>query len=230
MENRRNYYRILQVQPDAPLEIIRASYRTLMKKLKHHPDLGGDEWNAAVINEAYETLTDHHKRREYDKKLLAQYTKKTFPDNSLSHEHPTNTSCPFCKNMLSREGKQEENCPSCMSPLKPVHAEGDETPNHHRSIERIKKSGTLTYYSSWPQEGKEARVLDLSPKGVRFQCAEGLQENSVIKLNSPLLSAIARVVNTKKEAEGEQVFYYVGAQFLTVAFRNPKGSFFSTAV
>lgn len=34
MMNRRNYYRILQVQPDAPPEIIRASYRTLMKELK----------------------------------------------------------------------------------------------------------------------------------------------------------------------------------------------------
>jgi curved DNA-binding protein CbpA len=230
MENRRNYYRVLQVQPDAPLEIIQASYRTLMKKLKHHPDLGGDEWNAAVINEAYETLTDPHKRHEYDKKLLTQYTKRTFPDNGLSENHVTNTSCPFCKSMLSRKGKQEENCPSCMSPLKPVHAEGTETHNHDRSIERIKKSGTLTYYSSWPQEGKEARILDMSPKGVRFQCAEDLQEDSVIKLNSPLLSAIARVVNVKKEAEGEQMSYSVGTQFLTVAFRNSKGSFFSTAV
>jgi predicted transcriptional regulator len=34
MKNRRNYYRILQVQPDAPVEIIRASYRTMMRELK----------------------------------------------------------------------------------------------------------------------------------------------------------------------------------------------------
>ena len=33
MENRRNYYRILRVQPDAPLEVIKSSYRTLMTKL-----------------------------------------------------------------------------------------------------------------------------------------------------------------------------------------------------
>ena len=228
MENRRNYYRVLQVQPDAPLEIIQASYRTLMKKLKHHPDLGGDEWNAAVINEAYETLTDHHKRREYDKKLLTHYSKRTFPDNGLSENHSTNTSCPFCKSMLSRKAEPEENCPSCMSPLKPVQTGERGTQNQHRSIDRIKKSGTLTYYSSWPQQGKEARILDLSPKGVRFHCAEELKKDSVIKLNSPLLSAIARVVNVKKEVQG--VLHSVGAQFLTVAFINPKGSFFSTAV
>lgn len=39
--NRRNYYRILHVQPDAPLEIIRASYRAMMGPLKMHPDMGG---------------------------------------------------------------------------------------------------------------------------------------------------------------------------------------------
>ena len=58
MDNRRNYYRILHVQPDAPTEIIKSSYRTLMQKLRMHPDLGGDQWNATLINEAYQTLMD----------------------------------------------------------------------------------------------------------------------------------------------------------------------------
>jgi len=37
MENRRHYYRILHVQPDAPLEVIKSSYRTLMTKLGSTP-------------------------------------------------------------------------------------------------------------------------------------------------------------------------------------------------
>ncbi len=38
MDNhRRNYYRILQVQPDAHLEIIRAGYHTLLHRLRQHP-------------------------------------------------------------------------------------------------------------------------------------------------------------------------------------------------
>ena len=32
MQNRRNYYRILHVQQDAPVEIIKTSYRTLMHR------------------------------------------------------------------------------------------------------------------------------------------------------------------------------------------------------
>lgn len=71
-KNKRNYYRVLFVQPDAPMEIIQASYRTIMQKLKAHPDLGGDTWNASVINKAYQTLIDHDKRIAYDAQLFKE--------------------------------------------------------------------------------------------------------------------------------------------------------------
>ena len=70
MKYRRNYYKLLHVQPDAPTEIIRSSYLTLMMKLKHHPDMGGDNGNASLINQAYETLVDDEKRAQYDRERL----------------------------------------------------------------------------------------------------------------------------------------------------------------
>ncbi len=73
MDNRRNLYRILQVQPDASLEVIRNNYRTLLQKLRIHPDLGGDSWNASQINQAYHTLRDPQKRADYDRQLLQEY-------------------------------------------------------------------------------------------------------------------------------------------------------------
>ena len=71
--NRRNYYRILQVQPDATLDIIKNNYRTLLHKLCLHPDLGGENLTASNINLAYATLRHSTKRAAYDSKLLKQY-------------------------------------------------------------------------------------------------------------------------------------------------------------
>ena len=62
----RTYYEILQVAPDASTEVITSAYRTLMTKLKKHPDLGGDPMEAVAINLAYETLIDPAKRASYD--------------------------------------------------------------------------------------------------------------------------------------------------------------------
>ena len=94
MKNRRNYYRILHVQPDAPVEIIKASYRTLMQKLQHHPDLGGDEWSCALINEAYAVVTDPIRRQAYDRELeakKARYTSGAKPEPVTATQ-----ACQFC--------------------------------------------------------------------------------------------------------------------------------------
>ena len=64
--NRRNYYRILHVQPEAPVEVIRASYRALMGTLRQHPDLGGEHSVAVLLNEAFQVLSDPAQRAAYD--------------------------------------------------------------------------------------------------------------------------------------------------------------------
>ena len=68
--NHRNYYRLLHVQQDAPPEVLRASYRTLMQTLKNHPDLGGDEWKATLINEAHAVLSVAAAREQYDRERM----------------------------------------------------------------------------------------------------------------------------------------------------------------
>jgi hypothetical protein len=61
-----DYYEILQVHPRASQEMIKKLYRTLMGELGAHPDLGGDEERAKLINEAYAVLGDPESRRAYD--------------------------------------------------------------------------------------------------------------------------------------------------------------------
>ena len=76
MNNRRNFYRILRVQPDATHDVIKHSYRSLMQKLRLHPDLGGDDHDASIINQAYATLRNSRMRAAYDIELLSRYSIK----------------------------------------------------------------------------------------------------------------------------------------------------------
>jgi len=71
-----SYYDILKVTPDASADVIASAYRTLMSKMKKHPDLGGDTEEAASINEAYETLSDPKRRKRYDATLSRRTKRK----------------------------------------------------------------------------------------------------------------------------------------------------------
>jgi DnaJ family protein A protein 2 len=59
-----DYYEVLGVSKDASESEIKKAYRTL--SFKHHPDKGGDISKCQQINEAYETLGDAAKKKEYD--------------------------------------------------------------------------------------------------------------------------------------------------------------------
>jgi DnaJ domain len=61
-----DYYEALQVHPRASAEMIKKAYRTLMGEMGGHPDLGGDEEKAKLLNEAYAVLGDPDLRRAYD--------------------------------------------------------------------------------------------------------------------------------------------------------------------
>ena len=68
---RRDYYRLLQVDPAAHPEIVRAAYRTHLRVLGKHPDVGGQGTEASAIIEAYATVSNPERRRAYDMWLRA---------------------------------------------------------------------------------------------------------------------------------------------------------------
>src|SRR3989475_8081923 len=61
-----DYYEVLQVHPPADVAVIKSAYRTIMRELQAHPDLGGDEEKAKVVNEAHRVLSAPDLRTEYD--------------------------------------------------------------------------------------------------------------------------------------------------------------------
>ena len=63
------YYDILEISEKASPEVIRMAYKALCKK--YHPDVYQGDKNFAEekmkqINEAYETLSDETKKKQYD--------------------------------------------------------------------------------------------------------------------------------------------------------------------
>ena len=61
-----DFYRILQVDPRAEPEVVRAAHRTLARK--YHPDVpGGSEARMVAINQAWSVLGDPRARKAYDR-------------------------------------------------------------------------------------------------------------------------------------------------------------------
>jgi curved DNA-binding protein CbpA len=60
-----DFYRILQVDPQAEPEVIQAAHRTLARK--YHPDIpGGSETRMVAINQAWDVLSNPKSRNAYD--------------------------------------------------------------------------------------------------------------------------------------------------------------------
>lgn len=63
-------YKILQVDPDADLEVVEAAYRRLARR--YHPDLNHAAWaveRMKELNTAYETLRSPRRRALYDRQF-----------------------------------------------------------------------------------------------------------------------------------------------------------------
>lgn len=241
MENRRNYYRILHIQPDAPEAIIKASYRTQMQKLRMHPDLGGDEWNASLLNEAYQTLSDPVRRLAYDREYFGDregIRQHARPDadlrtrstgNAFDDQFTTDAStCPFCntRKPASSDYAGPANCPGCDAPLEVANALRL-ADNSKRAIERILHRESAALYLTPGDGGQDCTIRDLSPNGMQLQCRIPLHENSIIRLAAATLSATGRVTFCNRSTNGEH--FVSGVEFLTLRFHERSGTFLSVS-
>jgi curved DNA-binding protein CbpA len=242
MKNRRNYYRILHVQPDAHGEIIKASYRTLMQKLKQHPDLGGDNWNASILNEAYTTLSNPKKRAAYDQQFLfksrttriqpgsqkqGREKQKQHKSANTRHYRKDGSACPFCgtPKPVRFRYSNSGNCNHCYSPLQSVgrlRLAG----KSRRALQRTSQQALIRYFTA-PGEttGKPGTTRDLSPHGMQFSGSRRLADNQVIKITSDVLSAVARVTYCHQQHSRRE--YAIGVEFLTLHFHERTGTFIS---
>ena len=238
MKNRKSYYQILHVQPDAPSEVIRSSYRTMMQQLKMHPDLGGNHEDAALVNEAYKVLMNSTARAEYDASL-ERIVNKIVPESkdglseNFDYTKPQNYTiditkyCPFCHSThnLGKTVEPASMCTVCDSPLFPaikhVFEDGDQ-----RIIQRIDKQWPVTFYTHWPQNKiYTGQTQDVSLNGMQMICDINLENGLIIKANANFLDAVARVVNNREDYTGENKLWRVGLEFLTLRLHRIHGTF-----
>lgn len=241
----RNYYEVLHVSRDAPLEIIRGSYRTLMQRMKHHPDLGGDAATAALINEAYAVLSNAQKRAAYDARMdlmarIAEGISDVAPEPFTSAEPAApetqrldwSLQCVFCEAPHSH-GQNidiETVCPNCDSPLAVAEQHRMESEGQ-RAVERVGRRMRVRYYTHWPQpRAYSGHIEDMSLNGLRLVTRRDLIEGQRVKIVSDIVQAIAHVTHTLYERRGWSKRCVAGMSFVTIRFGSAVGGFVSNRV
>lgn len=234
--DKQSHYEILHVSPGAPEEIIRASYRTLMQRLKHHPDLGGDAAVAALINEAYAVLTDPVRRAAYDQQLAASRTQDETPQEPPAEPFSAAVDpaigCAFCStpHELGTVIAIEDACGVCESPLYAAEKRRLEEAGQ-RAVQRIQKRQVIRFFTRWPQHrGFRGRTEDVSLQGLRFTTRRDLSVGQRIKIVSNVMDAVATVTHCSRVDSGWRIRNVAGVAFVTLRFAKSVGGFVSERV
>ena len=168
-----DYYEILQVHLKAQPEFIKRAYRTLLRELRAHPDLGGSHQQAVLINQAYEVLSDPARRAGYD---LARAHRGPAPaaappppaGSGVSYQASTAvTTCPLCGRKNRVPGGinlHRARCGSCGGAL----AAAPKPPAESEAPNRLRLSPQL-YRELCEKSQLELRVERVK-KGNRLYC------------------------------------------------------------
>jgi len=222
--NRRNYYRVLHVQADAPPEVIKASYRALIGV--HHPDHGGDHQVATLLNEAYAVLSSESRRSAYDAKRAVRPARRT-GDPRGSHGATADIvrhSCAFCR--LARPGvvRRETRCTRCHAPLAAARPSSKTSAaTERRGLPRVSKSDWGLLHTSWPGEPIDVRMRDLSLDGISLYTGNPLPNGTTVRIVADVADVVADVVSCRRV---DKVFT-LHAQLVTAIFTTT-GGFVST--
>lgn len=244
--NRRNYYRLLHVQPDAPAEVIRAAYRALM--VKHHPDQGGDHEQAVLLNEAWAVLSDPARRAAYDtsRGVSRAARPRTGADargattgaatggatGRASTGAPPAGACPFCN---ARVHPTDLTCSRCTAPLTRVKsttgaaagAAGGATTgrgDERRRLPRVSRADWATLRLDWQADPIDIRMRNLSLEGLSFFCGAALPANARVRITAGAFDAIVDVLRCARSG----TIYVLHGQFVTVQFAAKAGGFVYT--
>lgn len=216
--NRRNYYRLLHVQADAPAEVIKAAYRALMAV--HHPDVGGNHAVASLLNEAYSVLSDSERRATYDLRRAERPGAK----GRAASTPPPKRGCLVCGLALPPVVRVETRCSRCQAPLCAVRRLDDPAIRaERRTMPRVSKSDWGLLHIGWPSEIVDIRMRDLSLDGISVYCGQPLPVGRAVRIVGESLDVVATIVSIRKVAK----VHTLHARLVTALFSSPVGGFVS---
>lgn len=228
---RRNHYRLLYVQPEAPPEVIKAAYRALMSTLRAHPDLGGDTETAARLNAAYAVLSDPEQRRVYDRSLKRPRAQASAPNGAgasaqattrgFTEAAPPAPGCPLCGLRLPRHIDAASRCAGCDSPLMPAPRDepgGSETQGRRHAPRHAREQPALLRVAGESQ-GSAARLRDLSLTGLSLVAARAVPPRTTIRVSTDFFDALATVVQCRRVGDAATLH----ARLLTLQLLRPQG-------
>lgn len=195
---RRNLYRILHVQPEAPQEVVKAAFRALMTTLRAHPDLGGDNDQAARLNAAYDVLGDPQRRRDYDRAMRkpARATATAEATAADPWSWLADRRCPFCHHAFSGPPGPQMRCSRCDGPLAvaPTSERGASELLGRRRGERYARDLDATIRLPGEKVGRSARLRDLSLTGLSLLSAQRIAKGTPLRVVTGNFDAVAAVV------------------------------------
>lgn len=208
---RRNHYRVLHVQPEAPAEVIKAAYRALMSTLRAHPDLGGNPEVAARLNAAYQVLSDPEARARYDRSLRRTPRGKAGEAAATVVPHPAawraDKRCPFCQMPFAAEPAQGLRCTRCDSPLGPAPSAeraGGELVGRRRG-ERFARQIDVVLRLPGQMSEQTVRLRDVSLTGLSLLHPQPLPAGSSLRVIAPQFDTVATVVDSRPSGKQHSV-------------------------
>jgi hypothetical protein len=234
MDADRDYYQILLVVPDAPAPMIEASYRTLKQRLRAKP---GSVAAEALLDEAYRVLSDPEQRAAYDLERDVELSERAAADFAATAVLDPDAAryaahrCLFCgtEHGLDHALERDDDCRECSSPLFPAERHRLEY-SGQRMLRRIPSRRGIDLYVSWPQaDAYFAEMRDISLNGMQFAAGAPLQPNQIVKIDCASCVAVARVAHCERDHSNPDgvARWLVGVEFLTLRFRNARGTFVS---
>lgn len=230
-----DHYEVLGVARDASVEEIILGYRLVLRTILEHPELASDDWNVALAEQAFHTLSHADLRADYDNWLAEVEGRRppvVTPRGYLLAQGeppaPAGTLVPVRRALPALpppvEAKSED--ARATDEIEPVG--GPE----RRALLRLRREGRVRGRMA---DGRAfvATLHDVSPKGLSFVTSLAFEVGAQVELRSDALLATAVVRNRRAVSAAEGVDegdgdHVVGVEFLRVHFRSQRGTFLST--